>query len=435
MKESKALGILFLAVVLMFSAGTMLFAGGEGEEGAEETGSAKQVVNYWSRNGGPLGTVMETMVQEFNAANPDIEVKLQVMTWGGEYYSKVRSAIMVGEAPEIFDVSVYAPAMFLKYVESYTEDDLRQAGIDISEYAQSAWNALKFDGRYYGVPIGLFPIGLYWNKDMFAEAGLDPNAPPTNASEFIEYGKALTKDTDGDGEIDQWGTIEVNWYNLVAWIWESFLVQNGGSLLNEDNSKAAFNTQAGIDALNLYVDFVRKYKISPLPGDAPEAFGTGKVGMIIDFAHGLAGFKSREGLNFGITRMPAFFSERPNMSWSSMNIFLSPKGLRKDAGKWNATMTFIGWIMGTDFQTRFAEGAGELPSKMDAFEALNSDPYLADVAAAIAEGLIFFPPSVVDATEIFTVMGDSMGQAFAGESSVEEVLAEAEKQVNQILAR
>ena len=151
--------------------------------------------------------------------------------------------------------------MFLKYVDSYTKDELSQVGINTSDYLENAWNALKFDGKYYGIPIGVFPIGLFYNKDLFQKAGLDPAKPPTNKSQFIEYGKKLTKDTNGNGKIDQWGTMEVNWYNLVGWIWESFMVQNGGSLLDKDNTKATFDSKAGIEALNLYVDFVRKYKI------------------------------------------------------------------------------------------------------------------------------------------------------------------------------
>ncbi|GEM_PF-666992 len=437
MRVVKRTGLLMLIVMLMFISGTsMLFAKGtqekQGAGGKKEAAAGKQVVNYWSRNGAPLGTVMGNMIKEFNKANPDVQVKMQIMTWGGEYYSKIRSSIMVGKAPEIFDVAVYAPAMFLKYVESYTADDLKQVGINTSDYLETTWKALNFGGKYYGIPIGVFPIGLFYNKDLFQKAGLDPAKPPTNRTEFIEYGKKLTQDTDGDGKIDQWGTMEVDWYNLVGWIWESFMVQNGGSLLNKDNTKATFDSKEGVEALDLYVDFIRKYKISPPPGNVPAAFASQKIAMSIDFIHGLSGFKGK--VNFGVNRMPSFFNKRPHMSWSSMNIFLSPKGLRKDAGKWQATMKFVKWVMGTDFQKRFALEAGEMPSRLSAFDALKTDPLLGDIAGTLASSQIFFPPSIKDATQMFSIIADAMGQAFAGKGSSEKILADAAKRVDQVLA-
>jgi len=415
----KKLGLSVLAATLLMSGAAIA--------------AEKQIVNYWSRKGGPDHLVVQEMVKEFNRIQSEIEVKVQFMTWGGAYYGKVRSSILAGKPPQIFDVAAYAPPMFRDYVESFTEDELAKMGIKVSDYVQSAWDVAKYKGRYYGTVYGILPLGLYYNKDMFEAAGLDPNKPPTNLDEFLSYAKKLTKDTDGDGKVDQWGFMLRNAMNSTPWEWESILVQSGGSLLNADMTKAAFNTKAGRDALNLMLDFSRKHKIAPPTlADAWKAFATKKVAMIFSGPWLIPGFK--EKVRFGTAPMPQFGSVRP-AAWSSLDMYFFPKGWRKDTKKWEATMNYASWVAGDEGMKFYAKMF--VPTRLKELKSpiVTENPYMAGFAKEVEAGAIYFAPAHKDMQEIYGIVWNNLQGAFAGKMSAEEALSKAEEQVNRILAR
>jgi len=405
---------------------TMLFMSGIALGGEPET------VNYWSRHGSSDVAIMQKMVSEFNAANPDIDVKLQFLTWGGAYYGKVRSSILAGNPPQIFDVAAYAPPMFYDNVESFSAKELADIGIDLNDYVPSAWDAVKYKDRYYGTVNAILPLGFYYNKDLFTAAGLDPNKPPTNLKEFLDDAQKLTKDTNGDGKIDQWGFMLRNNFVPTPWIWESILVQNGGSILNQDLTKASFNDKAGVDALNLMMDFSRKYQIAPPTlSDTTTAFVAGKVAMVVNGPWNIAGYKGK--INFGTSPMPQFGSEKP-AAWSSLDIYFFPKGSRENAANWKATTTFAGWAAGPGGGKYYAQMF--LPSLLSVLnDTVMKDPYMSGFAKAAAANEIYFPQAHKDMQEIYAAIWSNLQAAFAGEVSAEEALKTAEEQTNAILNR
>ncbi|NOX97545.1 MAG: extracellular solute-binding protein, partial [Nitrospirae bacterium] len=278
---------------------------------------------------------------------------------------------------------------------------------------------------------GIIPLGIFYNKDMFKKAGLDPEKPPRNLEEFIKYGKKLTKDTDGDGKIDQWGFMNDIWSEGKVWLWESILVQNGGSLLNAEKTKAAFNNKAGVDALNIMLDFSRKDKIAP-PGvsDAGAAFLARKVAMHIGGIWIVPAFKDK--LPLGTGPLPQFGSQRP-AAWSSLDFYLFPKHKRKDKERWKATMTYTQWVAGPEGQKFYAQMF--LPARLDMLNSpfVQADPYMSGFAKSVDS--LFFPPEIKDTQEIYSSIASSLDAAFAGTISAKEALAQAEKQTNMILAR
>ncbi len=441
MRGIKRAGIFILAIVLMFAFGTsVLFAKGTQEKQPAAGGKGvattkKVVVNYWSRKTGSDGTVFAEFIKGFNTDNPGIEVKMQVLPWG-EYYGKVRAAILTGNAPEVFDVSVYSPPMFLPYVESFTKDDFAKIGINLSDYAENAWEAVKFGGKYYGFPVGIVPYGFYYNPNLYRNAGLNPDKPPTNLKEFVEQGKKLKKDTNGDGKINQWAIILTDGNISRTWVWESILDQNGGSLLNKDKTKAAFNNKAGLDAINIILDFSRKYGIAPkVPGKNETAFIAGKAAIVFDGVWARKMFQDK--VTFATAPMPQLGSVKPAV-WSSMDIFLFPKGYHtKNPAKWEAAMTFAKWVMGEKFQLAYTKAAGQLASRLDTLNntELRADSHVSGFLEEISSGMVVYAPALKTTQEIYGIVGSSLSAVIAGKLSPEKALAQSEKQVNQVLAR
>lgn len=391
-----------------------------------------ETLDFWSRNGSQKFIIAE-MVDDFNGKNPDINVKLMTLTWGGAYYGKIRASILAGSPPELFDVAAYAPSMFYDNVESFSKEELAEMGINLSDFVADAWNVVKYKGRYYGTVNAIMPIGLYYNTDMFKKAGLDPSKPPTNLKEFLEYAKKLTIDTNGDGKIDQWGFMFRNSMVATPWIWESILVQSGGSILNPAMTKATFNTKEGLDALNLMLDFNRKHKITPPTlAKTRTAFVGKNLAMQIDGTWLIAGLKKKK-MPFATAAMPQFGTKKP-AAWSSLDIYFFPKGLRKNKSKWNAIKKYASWVAGSAGAKYTMRSS--LPSHLATLNGpVMKDPPMAAFARTAAAGNIYFPQAHKDMQEMYAAIWSNMQSAFAGKSTAKECLDKAEEQVNIILSR
>jgi multiple sugar transport system substrate-binding protein len=132
--------------------------------------------------------------------------------------------------------------------------------------AQEALNSYRYDGEktgsgdLYALPKDASVFAYAYNKDIFDEAGIpypDPENPYTY-EEFVDVCQKLTKDTDGDGEIDQWGCGMANAFMLQQYVWS-----NGASYLSDDYKTVNIDTPEFKEALQKYVDLTLKYKVTP----------------------------------------------------------------------------------------------------------------------------------------------------------------------------
>ena len=160
------------------------------------------------------------------------------------------------------------------------------------------------------VRFGLCPYAisnqvLYYNKDMFREVGLDPEKPPTNWDELIEYGKLLTRDVTGDGKVDEWGLTfplkadEGGVYYYITHLWQA-----GGELYNEDFTAVAFNDEFGEKAAQFWWDLLHEHEITPLAPPA-QGFQTGRIAMELGTSARLAAHLEQVTFELGIAHMPS----------------------------------------------------------------------------------------------------------------------------------
>ena len=151
----------------------------------------KTIVRYWNGFTGPDGRTMLRIVQRFNAANPDVQVVMQRMDWA-TYYNKLFVAGLGGRAPELFVLQTHSVPRFAQASFVRPVDDLASRGrdIDIGDIDANVWQAVSVGGKHYGIPLDVWPVGMYYNRRMFVEAGVvdaQGNAkPPTDRAEFLE---------------------------------------------------------------------------------------------------------------------------------------------------------------------------------------------------------------------------------------------------------
>lgn len=211
--------------------------------------------------------VYQDLIDQFTQEHKDEISKVNFeVTTQDEYATKMTAAMTANDLPDIFYVG---PDTVRSYVDNgYVQplDDL----VD-TEAVDKLWPVIKSAYQYDGTDIGtgalyclpkdLSCFSFAYNKDLFDEAGLaypDPENPYTY-DEFLEVCKQLTKDTDGDGETDQWGVA-----NATAFGFTPYVYSNGGRMLNDDYTKVVINENEQFkEAFQFYTDLTVKDKVTP----------------------------------------------------------------------------------------------------------------------------------------------------------------------------
>jgi ABC-type glycerol-3-phosphate transport system substrate-binding protein len=145
----------------------------------------------------------------------------------------------------------------------------------IQDYDPHAIGSLSYEGKVYGVPIDYTICYLYYRRDRFIEAGLDPDKPPTTWEEVAEYSKRLTS-ADGKKVGLQWILGNPQWtlMQLLA-----LVKGKGGGILSADGAKATLATDAGVEALRYYGSLGNAKLSNPLSGFG--LFATGEAAMLV----------------------------------------------------------------------------------------------------------------------------------------------------------
>ncbi|MCK4655222.1 MAG: extracellular solute-binding protein, partial [Candidatus Cloacimonetes bacterium] len=188
-----------------------------------------------------------------------------------------------------------------------------------------------------------------------------------------------TKDLDGDGKIDQYGTT----MKISAWQFENLLLQAGGEIMNEDNTEPLFNSKAGVQALEYLVNILSVDKTGYLsPGfEGQRDFTAGKCAFYEDSSVSMA-YMLRTGIdfNFGISAIPIKETRRNIISGTNVVIFKS-----KDKKKEKAAWEFVKWFTDTKQTAKWSELTYYMPVRKSAFQEdvlkkrLESNPEIASV--------------------------------------------------------
>lgn len=210
--------------------------------------------------------VYQDLIAKFTEEHSDEISKVNFeVTTQDEYGAKMTAAMIADDLPDIFYVGPEA-------VRSYVDNGyVLPLDNYVGEEVDNLWPAIKsaymYDGSEIGsgslycLPKDLSCFAFAYNKDIFDEAGLaypDPQNPYT-FDEFLDVCKQLTKDTDGDGEVDQWGVANADAFGMTP-----YLYGNGGHFLNEDYTKVVVNeNEAFKEAFKYYCDLTAVEGVTP----------------------------------------------------------------------------------------------------------------------------------------------------------------------------
>ena len=214
--------------------------------------------------GGPITKLVDTLAADFEKENPTIKVKPVYAGTYQETLVKLITAHKSGSAPAlsvvlstdmftlIDDEAIVAFDEFVK-----TDDDKKWLQSFFPAFMQNS----QTGGKTWGAPFQRSTVVLYWNKDLFKEAGLDPDKAPANWAEQLAFAQKLTK-ADAAGGATQWG-IQVPSTGFPYWLFQGFSTQAGAILMNQEGNRTSYDKPEVIEALTYWVDLSRKHKVHP----------------------------------------------------------------------------------------------------------------------------------------------------------------------------
>lgn len=280
--------------------------------------------------------IVSASLDSFKLKNPDAVFEYQPIP--GNYPEKIQLMLGTGKAPDLFWLKGDTAPAYLSFEVLQPLDSLLATTPDfnLDDFFPVFRDAFKYNGSYYGFAKDFNAYVLFYNKDMLTEAGL--TRPPKNWEELRAYSKKLTKDTNGDGKIDQYGFIVEPSIDMVL----PFAFQNNAEIISEADNSIQIGSDAFIEAVqfftNMYTD-----KIATIPTDQGagwngDVFGRGQVAMCISGAWMLPYLKeSYPELNYNVAELPEG-KTKATVAFTVANVI--PKGTKHLSDAWNL-MSFM----------------------------------------------------------------------------------------------
>lgn len=349
--------------------------------GSTAVAAPKTTLILWHYLGSDTGDTFKTLVDEWNCKNPDVYVQL---SYGGNsrtMLDKLLASIVAKAAPDIALMDQFwVPELANSGALSNLDGLLSET--EEADFLAPAKQAASYAGSLWTIPFGMSNQALFYNKDMFKAAGLNPEAPPKTWDELFQMGLKLSKDTNGDGKVDQFGlTMPITANTGMVYYFVTFLWQAGAELYNKDYTATSFNSTAAIRAVQ-YLQKLVSYQVLPLANIA-DAFLNGRAAMAIASTSTLGYLKSSAAFSLGVSHMPSGAKKVTGVGGNSLGIFKSDKA--REA----AAFTFVKWMASPDVSVRWAMETGYTPVRTSAINSkeykalIQKDPMVATIVSQL----------------------------------------------------
>lgn len=355
-----------LKTITMLTTAT-LFLGACAQNNASETSETAEgnvtTIQFYTWGGESDRAIYEPRIEAFEAANPDIKVDfVQVPS---DYETKLQTMFAGNEAPDVVQVAENGQNFASKGLFIDLSEYIKDAGIDVAGNWADTMNQYTYDGQPFALPDRGGPEILYYNKDLFDEAGIDYPTVDWTIEEYTNAAEKLTKVE--NGETIQYGASGMDWVPN----WGVFVKSNGGSLV--ENNEVVINSPENLEVLTWYNDlyqdgYVGTYEFyESIAQSGPDSmFSQGKIGMLTTGFWNIGNFTQLDDLNFDIAPMPSF---KESVTWP----FGSALAISKQSNKKDAAFKFIEYMTSEEAQKILGEGLVDSPANI---KVLNSEEFI-----------------------------------------------------------
>lgn len=382
---------------------------------------------------GPLAQDMTQLVNQFNQSHPKIHVNAVFSGNYGTTMTKVETGFKSGNAP---DVAVLLSTDMFTLLDNHLiipMDDFAKSSTDklwlTSFYPAFMANSTK-DGKTYGIPFQRSTLVLYYNKDAFHQAGLNPDTPPKNWIELVSYGKKLTHGS-------QWG-LEIPTSGLTYWEFQPFAIENGQNVVGDADNKVYFNQPKVADGLQFFHDLSFKHKIEPTGlidwSTVPSDFSSGKAAMIYHSSGSLAQILKTAKFQVGTAMLPG--NAQPGTPTGGGNFYLIDT---KNPTREQAAYEFIKWMTSPDISAKWAIETGYIGNAPAVYQTPAMKQYIQQTPQADTahQQLQYAKKELAthDGEEIQQILSTACQTVLTKNVSPTDALANAQSQADAILSK
>jgi sn-glycerol 3-phosphate transport system substrate-binding protein len=386
--------------------------------------------------GGAAADTIEQLTAEYAAANPDVNIEA---IYAGSYSDAGQKALTAARGGQPPQLSVLLSTQMYALID---EDVIVPFDAYVTDAEKASWiggfyasfmENSQFEGQTYGIPFQRSTPVLYWNKEAFAAAGLDPETPPANWDEMVEMGKALTL-KDDNGNVTQWG-VRIPSAGFPYWLFQG-LTTPAGAILAEGGTKVNFNDPKVVEALEYLVDLSKEYEImqpgSIEWGPTPKAFFEGETAMMWTTTGNLTNVRNNAPFDFGVAMLPA--KERRGAPTGGGNFYLFKDSTDEQK---QAAVDFVKWITAPEQAAAWSIATGYIAPRPDTWDTDTMKAYTdAFPPALVARDQLEFAVAELSTFEngkVTQAFNDAIAAAIAGEMTAQAALDDAQAKAERIL--
>ncbi len=381
----------------------------------------KVTVKFWNGWTGADGDVAKKMVDEFNAATPNVHVDMNTQQWA-DFFKTLPAAVTSGNGPDIATMHIDdIPTQAAQQVIVPIGDVATALKLQQSDFAPAVWNGGIYKGQRYGIPIDVHNLGLYYNESLFEQAKIDK--APTNEQEYMA---ALDK-LKGIGIQGSW----VSPFQFTGgFMFQALLWQYGGDLYDQGVTKALWGSDAGVKALTWMVGLIKQ-------GYSPANVAQDADYVALKNAKNALNWQGIWQVNEATTLKGTKISTAPLPKigdsggvWGNSHQFVLPKSKVNDQNVTDASRYFVNWF--TQHEIEWATSA-----KVPASNTLAASPdfkkltQLTSFATEVPD--VHFPPSVAGVGDATAKLYDAIQAAVLGKSDPAQALTSSATAATKIL--
>lgn len=367
-------------------------------------------------------SLMQQLLQDFQQTHPKINIRYEVIN--DQYMDVIKTRLIGDAAPDVFYLDVFqAPFLVsqnvLEPLDSYVSSDFNSA-----DFESPLLDAFRYQNRTYGFPKDFSTLALFYNKKMFAAAGL--SRPPQTWDELREFSKKLTIDSNKDGRIEQYG------FGVAPELArQAMMIRAAGGELADAEGRAAFASEQAIAGLQPVIDQYRQDRTSAQKSDVgtnsgSEMFGQGKVAMVIEGNWAIPYLQETfPNIEFGTAEIPKLDDRRSNTAFTVAYV-MNQRSQHKPES-WQ----LISYLTSQAGMQRWTSTGFALPTRKSVAKNLgfDRDP----LRSAFIAGVPYAQPwqAGAYAETLMNNFDNQFISALLGEQSLSEALQRAEDAANQ----
>ncbi|MBM3571439.1 MAG: ABC transporter substrate-binding protein [Alphaproteobacteria bacterium] len=387
--------------------------------------------------GGPVTKLIDAMAADFEKENPGIKIK---PIYSGSYQdtiTKVLTALKGGDAPQLSVILSVDMFTLIDEDAIVAIDDILKTDDDrawLKSFYPGFLENSQTGGKTWGVPFQRSTPVLYWNKELFKEAGLDPEKPPRNWAEQVEFAQKLTK-RDASGNVTQWG-IQIPSSGFPYWLFQGLSTQNDIRLMNAAGNQTAFDDPRVIEAVQYWIDLSQKHKVHPPGitewGTTPRDFMERKIAMMWQTTGNLTNVRTNAKFPFGVGMLPA--NKKPGAPTGGGNFYVFKKST---PAQQEAALKFMKWVTQPARAAQWSIDTGYVAVTPAAWQTDVMKKHVADFpAAAVARDQLQYAVAELSTHEnqrVTKVFNDGLQAALTGAKTAEAAMKDAQREAERIL--